>query len=49
MNTDRKKAILYLAMAACLWSTGGILIKLIDMNPIAIAGIRSGIAAIVMF
>lgn len=49
MKADRKRAILYLAFAACLWSTGGLFIKLINMNPIAIAGIRSGIAAIVMF
>lgn len=49
MKADRRKSILYLALAACLWSTGGLFIKLINMNPIAIAGIRSGIAAIVMF
>lgn len=45
---ERQKAILGLAIAATLWSTGGLFIKLIDMNPIAIAGIRSGIAALVM-
>ena len=45
---ERQKSILGLAIAAVLWSTGGLFIKLIDMNPIAIAGIRSGIAAIVM-
>lgn len=44
----RKKALLGLAIAATLWSTGGMFIKMIDLNPIAIAGIRSGIAAIVM-
>ena len=48
MLKDREKAIIYLAIAACLWSTGGLFIKLVDMNPIAIAGIRSGIAAVVM-
>ncbi len=48
MNMDRKKAILYLAAAAVLWSTGGLFIKLIDWNPMAIAGARSGIAAIIM-
>ena len=47
MNT-RQKAISGLAVAAILWSFGGLFIKLIEMNPIAIAGIRSGIAAIVM-
>lgn len=48
MENQRKKAILYLVTAAILWSTGGLFIKLVDWNPIAIAGARSGIAAIVM-
>jgi len=48
MNNSRLKAILYLVLAAVLWSSGGILIKLVDWNPVAIAGTRSGIAAIVM-
>lgn len=42
----RKKAVLYMMLTALLWSTGGILIKLVDWNPMAIAGIRSGIAAL---
>jgi drug/metabolite transporter (DMT)-like permease len=41
---ERKKAILQLLAAAVLWSTGGILIKLVDWNPVAIAGSRSLIA-----
>lgn len=45
---DRKKAIIYLIIASLLWSTGGLFIKLIDWNPMAIAGARSGIAAIVI-
>jgi len=48
MINSRLKAILYLILAAVLWSSGGILIKLVDWNPVAIAGTRSGIAAIVM-
>jgi drug/metabolite transporter (DMT)-like permease len=35
--------------AAILWSFGGLLIKLVDLNPIAIAGIRSFIASFVIF
>jgi drug/metabolite transporter (DMT)-like permease len=35
-------------MASFLWSTGGVLIKYIPWSPITIAGMRSGIAAIVM-
>ncbi len=37
-----------LILTAILWSSGGVLIKLIDLNPLAIAGIRSGIAAIII-
>ncbi len=48
MNNDRKKAIIYLVITAVLWSIGGLFIKLIDWNPMAIAGARSGIGAAVM-
>ena len=44
----RTRAIIYLVMASILWSTGGVLIKYIPWSPITIAGMRSGIAAIVM-
>ena len=43
-NTERLKSIIFLIIASVLWSTGGILIKLVDWNPIAIAGTRSFIA-----
>lgn len=49
MDKHRKFAILYLIITSILWSTGGLFIKLVDWNPIAIAGARSGISAIVMF
>lgn len=42
------KALLCLAFSAFLWSTSGLVIKLIDLNPMAIAGMRSAIAATVM-
>lgn len=48
MDKSRKKAILYLITASILWSIGGLFIKLVNWNPMAIAGARSGIAAIVM-
>jgi drug/metabolite transporter (DMT)-like permease len=35
-------------IASILWSTGGLLIKWVDWNPIAIAGIRSCISSLVM-
>lgn len=41
-------ALIRLVLAAILWSLGGLLIKLIDWNPLAIAGSRSAIAAVVM-
>lgn len=46
---DRTKAIIQLIIASVLWSTGGLLIKLVDWNPIAIAGSRSFIAGLVIF
>lgn len=45
LKKDRTKAILFLVAASVLWSSGGILIKLVDWNPVAIAGSRSFIAA----
>ncbi len=42
------RALLYIALAAVLWSTSGLLIKLIDLNPFAIAGLRSIIASALM-
>ena len=45
---NRKKAIIYLVLASVLWSIGGLFIKLADMNSVAIAGLRSGISAVVM-
>jgi drug/metabolite transporter (DMT)-like permease len=35
-------------LTALLWSTGGLLIKLVDWHPIAISGARSGIATLVL-
>lgn len=48
MNISRKKAIVYVVIASLLWSTGGLFIKLVNWNPMAIAGARSGIGALVM-
>lgn len=42
------RALLYIAFSAILWSTSGLFIKLIDLNPLTIAGLRSAIAAIFM-
>ena len=40
-------AYLMLVIAAILWSLGGLFIKLVDLNPIIIAGVRSFGAAII--
>lgn len=47
-KNQRYKAIILLAITAILWSTGGILIKMVDWNPIAISGVRSIIAALII-
>lgn len=47
-NSQRNKAVLYLVITALLWSMGGILIKSVAWNPMAIAGTRSAIAILVM-
>ena len=45
---ERPKAILFLIITATLWSLGGLLIKSVNSNPLAIAGTRSGISAILI-
>ncbi|MCS5652389.1 MAG: DMT family transporter [Candidatus Marinimicrobia bacterium] len=46
---SRKRAILMLVMTGIMWSTGGLLIKIIPWPPMAISGIRGGIAALTIF
>ena len=45
---QRLRGIILLIITALLWSFGGLFIKLIDWNPIAIAGTRSCIAAVMI-
>lgn len=47
-NFERRKAVIFLVCTAVLWSTSGLLIKLVDWNPVAIAGFRSAVAALLM-
>jgi len=47
-NPKRTQAILFLILTAVLWSFGGLLIKIVSWNPIAIAGMRSAIASVVV-
>jgi len=44
----RGSAILAVAACALLWSTGGLFVKLIEWNPLAIAGVRSLIGGLVI-
>src|SRR3990172_8796624 len=44
----RYKAILFLLLSAILWSSGGLFIKLISWNPVAIAGVRGLISMVVL-
>jgi len=46
LHNPKRRATVYLVISALLWSLGGVFIKLIDWNPIAIAGMRSAISAL---
>ncbi len=45
---DHSRAIVFLLLAALLWSTGGLFIKWVDWNGMAISGVRSLISALVI-
>ena len=47
-SMPQSKAVVLLVITALLWSTGGFLVKSINLNPFAIAGARSLIAALVI-
>jgi len=44
---DRRQATLFLILAAVLWSTSGILIKVLNWNPLALLSARSFFSALV--
>ncbi len=44
--SQKQKAIILIFLTALLWSSGGFLIKSVDLNPISIAGYRSLISAV---
>jgi drug/metabolite transporter (DMT)-like permease len=48
LKIDHFKGVVLLVIVAVLWSSGGLLIKFVDWNPLAIAGARSAIAAVVI-
>ena len=45
---DKSKAVLLMAATALIWSSGGLAIKLVDWNPMAITGVRSVLAALTL-
>ena len=45
----RERAIAILILAGGLWSLGGVLIKSMTWTPLAISGLRSGVAALVIY
>ncbi len=45
---ERYRAIGFMMVTATLWSLAGLLIKWVSWNPIAIAGVRSAIAALIL-
>jgi drug/metabolite transporter (DMT)-like permease len=47
-NPQHRQSVAFLMLAAILWSSGGLLIKSIQWNPLAIAATRSGIAALLL-
>jgi drug/metabolite transporter (DMT)-like permease len=47
LKNKRSTAILFLVITAILWSLGGMLIKSVNAHPLAIAGVRSAISAVV--
>jgi drug/metabolite transporter (DMT)-like permease len=48
IKSERTRSIILLVITATLWSLGGVLIKSIVWNPVAIAGMRSAIASILL-
>jgi drug/metabolite transporter (DMT)-like permease len=48
-KTEHVRCVILLVITAVLWSSGGLLIKAIDWHPLAIAGMRSAIAALVIW
>ncbi|HZD54912.1 MAG TPA: DMT family transporter, partial [Candidatus Aquicultoraceae bacterium] len=45
---DRGRALVLLLLAAVLWSLGGTLVKSVQWHPMAISGVRSAIAAVLI-
>lgn len=46
---DRRKALLLLLTTVVLWSTSGLFVKVLNWHPLAVSGVRSAIAAVVIW
>jgi drug/metabolite transporter (DMT)-like permease len=46
--SERARASLLLAATALIWSSGGLAIKLVDLPPLAITGVRSALSALTL-
>jgi len=49
MKDIHKKSVLYIILSAVLLSTGGVLLKYVDLKPMEIAGARAIVSSIVVF
>jgi drug/metabolite transporter (DMT)-like permease len=45
---DRRKAVIFLVTTVLLWSTSGLFVKVLNWHPLAVSGIRSAVAALVI-
>ncbi len=45
---ENTRAALLLALTAVLWSSGGLAIKLVDLHPMALTGVRSALSALTL-
>jgi drug/metabolite transporter (DMT)-like permease len=48
-RAEHRRALLILALCGLLWSTGGLLIKLVEWHPIAIWSVRSAFCALLLW
>ena len=46
---DRRKAVILLLITVLLWSTSGLFVKILNWHPLAVSGVRSAIAALVIW
>jgi drug/metabolite transporter (DMT)-like permease len=48
LKSDRRAGIIGMLSCACLWSSGGLCIKLLDWNPLVIAQLKSVLSALLL-